>query len=443
MARRLLSGWLIALAALARSLALMFERAAADRSELADDPDPVMTELAARYPGAPVHWLAHVAEGMARTAEAGEVPLSLTSDAMAWPEAAASSHEGPAPELQSVVRPVAGPPRHPISPPPIQRAVEVVPSLEALRSRTSEVWLRPAVAPRRLSRPVFAPPADSAPPCAVPEDIAPNNTRQPRPRLTFRERSRMHPDTPEPSAPMGETVKREVVSSAAARSIFEASPAMKPTPEARPNTIDAPPTARAASSIRPGAPPIATTFEPPVDETSRSATQPETQRPVAVDAARVERPAPSAARRVRRAIFRVLAGLRAKSRADQHQIWTRPTLQLVSETPARQGVRWSASPSSRTVFPTIADPAVPSHRTTPTIRIGPKPDPHVARRRPRLVWSQESSQAEPPRQASPPLVDERWPAFPPKTLSPPPVAELPSPRLEQLAREQEEGRWSV
>jgi hypothetical protein len=39
--------------------------------------------------------------------------------------------------------------------------------------------------------------------------------------------------------------------------------------------------------------------------------------------------------------------------------------------------------------------------------------------------------------------DDRWPRFPPSVFAPPVVAEIPSPRLDQLAREQEEGRWSV
>jgi hypothetical protein len=80
--RRLLSGWLIAMAALARSVAQALERASEDRS--ASTLDPVMAALAERYPGAPAHWLAHVAERTSQLAEAGEAPLSLTSDPAAW-----------------------------------------------------------------------------------------------------------------------------------------------------------------------------------------------------------------------------------------------------------------------------------------------------------------------------------------------------------------------
>jgi hypothetical protein len=82
--RRLLSGWLIAVAALARSMALDVGARRGDRSEPtpASVPDPVMAALAERYPGAPAHWLALVAERTSQLAQAGEVPLSLTSDAI-------------------------------------------------------------------------------------------------------------------------------------------------------------------------------------------------------------------------------------------------------------------------------------------------------------------------------------------------------------------------
>lgn len=447
MARRLLSGWLIALAALARSLALMFERAAAGRPE--PTPDPVMAELAARYPGAPTHWLAHVAEYMARTAEAGEVPLSLTSDAIAWPEAVSASSQGQAPEPESASRSVADTPRHPssrpVSPPPAGRAVGAVPSLEALQNRSSEVWRRPA-APGRRSRPVFVPLADPAPPRERSEDLTPSPQREPRPRLivAVREPSEAHPDTPGSPTPTAETVKREVAPPAAAWPVSERPPAVRAEPETPPGTIDATPKAHATPPIRPIVAPssTATAFEPPVDETPRPAIHLGTQRPVAIDAPRVERPTPSRTRRVRRAIFQVIAGLRAKPRVERHLSWTKPTLQLVSETPPRQSPQRPGSLPLRAVFPTIADPVVPSHRTTPTTRSAPKPGPRAAPRRPRLVWSQAPSEVA-SRQAFPPSIDDRWPAFPPKTFSPPPLAELPLPRLEQLAREQEEGRWSV
>ncbi len=453
MARRLLSGWLIALAALARSLALMFERAAADRSEPASDPDPVMAELAARYPGAPAHWLAHVAEGMARTTETGEVPLSLTSDAMAWPPLrptmAPASHEGSAPEPEAESQPVSGSPPRSMSPPPVRRAVEAVPSLAALQSRSSEVWRRPVAASRRPSRPVFAPPVDPVPPRTAPEGVAPATAHRPRPRPTMavRSPSQARPDMLQPSAPAVETARREPVPSLAARPAPEGPPAMRSEPEARQGTVDAPPQARAVPAFRSvvAPPSIATAFEPPVGAAPRPATRPEAEHPAAIDADHARRPAPSLARRVRRAIFRALAVFGGKSRADRHQGSTRPGLQLVSEKPTREGTRegsrWPMNPPLRAVLPAVAEPDVAPRRTVPPIRTAA--GPRAASRRPRLVWSQAPSQVEAARQASPPTVDDRWPAFPPKTFSPPPMAELPAPRLEQLAREQEEGRWSV
>ena len=445
MARRLLSGWLIALAALARSLALMFERAAADRSEPV--PDPVMAELGERYPGAPAHWLAHVAEGMARSAEAGGVPLSLTSDTMAWPPLrptmAPASHDGAAPDPEITNQPASDPPPRSIPPPPSRRAVEAVPSLEALQSRSSEVWRRPAGASRRPSRPVFAPPADPVLPRVASEGAAPIATpHQPRPRPTVAVRtpSQARPDVPEPPAPAAETVRGEAAP-LAARPTSEIRPTVRSAPEAGSETVEASPKAHAAPPLQSVAttPAIATAFEPPVGKAPRSMIQPEAERLVAVDAAHVERLRPSLARRVRRAVFRALAALRAKPRADRDQASTRPRLRLVSETPAREDARQPVNPPLRAVFPTVAEPRVALRRTAPPIRTAP----HAVRRTPRLVWSQAPAQVQAARQASPPPVDDRWPAFPPKTFLPPPVAEVPSPRLEQLAREQEEGRWSV
>jgi hypothetical protein len=454
MARRLLSGWLIALAALARSLALMFERAAADRSEPAPDPDPVMVELAARYPGAPAHWLAHVAEGMARTAEAGEVPLSLTSDAMAWPQprptVQAESQEGAASEPDAGSQPVSGPPQRPSSPhftppPPARRAVEAVPSLAALQSRSSEVWRRPAVTSRRLSRPVFAPPVDPVPPSAVSEDVAPPPPRRPqRPTVAIRAPFQARPGMSGPSAKAAETTTHKTVPSAAAARLVSADPpSARSGAETPPERADAPPKARVAPPIRSVAtpPPIVTVFEPPVGWAPRSAIHREA--PAAIDAAHVRRSTPSLTRRVRRVIFRALAALQTKPRPDRHQTSTRPRPQLVSETSAGEGARRPTNPPLRAVFPTVAEPAAASRRRAPAFRPALEVSPPVASRRPRLVWSQASSRVEIPRQASPPSIDDRWPAFPPKTFSPPPVAELPAPRLEQLAREQEEGRWSV
>ncbi len=86
--RRLFSGWLIAMAALARSVAQALERASEDRSSAAIGaaPDPVMAALAERYPGAP----ARLAGACGRTdvpswRRRARTPLSLNSDPAAWP----------------------------------------------------------------------------------------------------------------------------------------------------------------------------------------------------------------------------------------------------------------------------------------------------------------------------------------------------------------------
>uniref|UniRef100_B0T1D5 Uncharacterized protein n=1 Tax=Caulobacter sp. (strain K31) TaxID=366602 RepID=B0T1D5_CAUSK len=440
MARRLLSGWLIALAALARSLALMFERAAADRSEPA--PEPVMAELVTRYPGAPAHWLTHVAEGMARTAKAGEVPLSLTSDPMAWPPwrptVTTASQEESAAAPDAADRPALDPPRR-SSPPPARRAVEAVPSLAALQSRASEVWRRPAVTARRPSRPVFAPPVDPVPARAVSENVAPPTTsHQPRPRpivaVRVPSQARSYPSAPWVSAV--ETVRGEATPPAVAQPADEIRPSPRPEPQASPAGDGAPSKARAAPLIRSVAkmPPIVTAFEPPVGKAPRSMPHPEAERPAAIDAAPAKRPALSLARHVRRAIFQTLAALRDKPRADRQHASPRP--HLASEAPIFDDARQPVQPLPF-VFPSGAEPRVASRRPAPQTGL------QAARRTPRLVWSQAPAQVQAPRQTPPPSVDNRWPAFPPKTFSPPPVAEAPAPRLEQLAREQEEGRWSV
>src|SRR5689334_19971605 len=124
--RRLFSGWLGALAALARSVAQALEHAAEDRS--APAPNPVMDALAERYPGAPAHWLAHVAERTSRLAEAGEVPLSLNSDPATWPP---TQPQAAPPPVETMARaPVS---RDPAPTGPSSRREAAVPTLAALR----------------------------------------------------------------------------------------------------------------------------------------------------------------------------------------------------------------------------------------------------------------------------------------------------------------------
>jgi hypothetical protein len=163
--RRLMSGWLIALAAMARATAAALERAAAERS--APAVDPILAELAERYPDAPAHWLTFVAERMSRAADAVEM-----SSAPAESEAERLS----APEPLMAVAPGSmfadGPPPGPapITPgfrPARRREEAATPSLAELASRSSEVWRRPSGSPNRPSRPVFARPAEAATPTAA------------------------------------------------------------------------------------------------------------------------------------------------------------------------------------------------------------------------------------------------------------------------------------
>jgi hypothetical protein len=155
--RRLFSGWLIAMAALARSVAQALERASEDRS--ASTPDPVMAALAERYPGAPVHWLAHVAERTSQLAEAGDVPLSLNSDPAVWPPTRPGASP---PSVEAMERAAVS--HRPAPPRPATGREAAAPTLAALRERPSEVWRRPDAAPRRRPRPVFASPASPSAP---------------------------------------------------------------------------------------------------------------------------------------------------------------------------------------------------------------------------------------------------------------------------------------
>jgi hypothetical protein len=65
------------------------------------------------------------------------------------------------------------------------------------------------------------------------------------------------------------------------------------------------------------------------------------------------------------------------------------------------------------------------------------PDRRLIFAEPRPVSSRPASRL------STPASDDRWPALPPGVFAPPLAVEALAPRWEQLAREQEEGRWSV
>jgi hypothetical protein len=72
----------------------------------------------------------------------------------------------------------------------------------------------------------------------------------------------------------------------------------------------------------------------------------------------------------------------------------------------------------------------------------PEGEIHLARQAPSFAAPRSSASRDASRRFAG-LSDDRWPALPPSTFAPPPAVEAPSPRWDQLAREQEEGRWSV
>jgi hypothetical protein len=510
--RRLLSGWLIAMAALARSVAQALERASEDRS--APAPDPVMAALAERYPGAPAHWLAHVAERTSQLAETGEAPLSLNSDPSAWPPARPDGLASPPPTPATAMEraPVSPDPRR--SPP--SRRDAAVPTLAALNDRSSEVWRRPEVEPRRRPRPVFA--SVAAAPASERSTATPepgSATRRPRSPLTFvGSPSSAVPSTPEPLAPDASAPKsspREAVWSEAppSRTTFGATKAQPDVQGAteRPHVDQAFAGAlpREVSEVPPephsarhGSSSVArrqrSWFFVKSDRAGRSLELSPDPRPRAeaerADAFTVDpSPAPRATfpfstsdrptvvpertwqartpSTSRRSIFRALAALRAKSRRPQASAPTaaqpassidRPLPEPVPRRPAPSFAPLRAGSLARAAprFPAvdldapwspaedhqpsgIADRAAHRSSIMPTASI----EAAVHDRRPTFASARplpSRAVASHPAGRSP---DDRWPALPPTTITSPPGVEAPSPRWDLLAREQEEGRWSV
>jgi hypothetical protein len=519
--RRLLSGWLIAMAALARSVAQALEHASEDRS--APALDPAMAALAERYPGAPAHWLAHVAERTSQLAEAGEAPFSLDSDPAAWPTLRS---DGPAPRPLGDEAPVSNVARRAEAASP--HASEV-PSLAVLRDRPSEVWRRPDVEPRRRPRPVFATATLPERPARPATEFGAAPAR-PRARLTVvSARSQplpnaSEPTTPTSAAPATDTVVRttawsESPSSEATSTASEASSSprvegkalrreqafaqtrltpMKAMSEEPPET-DLGPAARPPSARRQrswffarsrfarsgrsldlatdprrkseegranpeergvAAPPPRPAF--PFLSPDRQAAE----RPVEPEQTWRAPPPPAA----RRALFQALAALRTKPRLDRHASEAstasksaidaeprvrpspergrgRPSLGLTSSSKA---LTTSAAPTFNPLEESQSPHPVekvrqagirrihrPSSLSASTAEMRGE-DNHTAFSAPRSLG---------PRAAARRFVDapsdERWPALPPTTLTAPPGVEAASPRWDQLAREQEEGRWSV
>ncbi len=495
--RRLLSGWLIAMAALARSVAQALERASEDRSQLA--PDPVMDALAERYPGAPAHWLAHVAQRTVELANAGEAPLSLNSDPTAWPvrpDSLTPLATPPLPERPPVVR----------EPAPARRDA-VVPTLAALRDRSSEVWRRPDDAPRRRPRPVFAAsePAPMRPARAVSTSGA---ARRPRVTLTVVSApSQAAPIASEGTAPAPSVSSTERSPLGTAWSQAPAPPSSKAQPTA-PGPAETPPAGHVFSPapvIDPGKARLETNPER-VDPSSvarrrkpwffarpRPSTAPKRRRAgdeaeaVEVDPVSTPRaaftvstsdphavsPEPARSNRTpstaRRSIFRSLAGLGAgrprrverfrvsgpvvskagpSIDAALSELGTNRPASSFAPSPLRSSPRAAvgfprfglAAPARATEdpkFQTLVDPLA----RWPSSAWSPNREPDSADKRPTYATSRQTpSRRSHFAEVSP---DDRWPALPPSTFAPPLAVEAPTPRWDQLAREQEEGRWSV
>lgn len=503
--RRLFSGWLIAMAALARSLAQALERASEDRSSpaLGTATDPVMAALAERYPGAPAHWLAHVAERTSQLAETGQAPLSLNSDPTTWPtprpDAAAPGREG----LED--RPPAPPPRR--SAP--SREPEV-PSLAALRDRSSEVWRRPDPEPRRRSRPVFAPMASERSTRPASMVAAPAQLSRPRSPLTFSAQAeaadRAVHTAPQPTPPTSnatatasprqpwpETLAPNAAAEPAPRA--DALPAPKAALEhsftpASPLGSD-PAASEAASDQAPSEPPVsrhrswffANTAPGRLGRALDLSVYPGrgalkvgavAGKVVAAD------PAPREAfvygtsdhradapdrtwraltpARARPSILKALATLGVRPRPAVASEGTlepavdRPALELDRERPpaSRLGPSFPVAEAVSTpeaIAPSrsikeAGDFTAPRGRQLESRR-PPAGERPAHDRRPSFAGERSTwSRSNPGRFVDAPSND-RWPGLPPPAFIPPIGVEAPAPRWDQLAREQEEGRWSV
>jgi len=520
--RRLFSGWLGALAALARSVAQALEHAAEDRS--APAPNPVMDALAERYPGAPAHWLAHVAERTSQLAEAGEVPLSLNSDPATWPP---TQPQASPPPVETMARaPVS---RDPAPTGPSSRREAAVPTLAALRERPSETWRRPDLVPKRRSRPVFASPVStvrSEPSAHAAPGPSADAVRRPRSPLSVRADMPSRP-TSETSRATGseatappEEIVRQAAWADAPRNLVEG-PGTAPVRPITTPSMGADPSVRTGAEERairdPGAHadrtrPTILSRDPRPSTLGRVV-----QRPVRVarflaprpkpvkraevadawtvdrggavehgSAARVAGPSPSSPRAIRDLtpsavhaslphppglIFRALAAVQARSRAkrvpaaDPTVRSTPPTAGLTSvDAPWRASSAGSEPPIAP--VPARLAPAVPrrghGESTAPvrtaqprTRRVGHE---GAAVERTALALNGQTTErvkrptftpsgAASPKgfthglANSPP--EDRWPSLPPATFASPQGVAAPPPRWEDLAREQEEGRWNV
>jgi len=522
--RRLLSGWLIAMAALARSVAQALEHASEDRATSA--PDSVMAALAERYPGAPAHWLAHVAERTAQLAESGEAPLSLNSDPATWPSPRPEASPSPVEATERVAVP-----RDPPSARPAPRYEATVPTLAALRERPSEVWRRPEVPSKRRPRPVFAsstsasepaihaPAAPAAPstgalarrprsPLSVKAD--PSFSARPRVNSTPEASGRPEPTQPEAAWPDGSRLRAETPGEAERRSIRRSSTEGAPPdralaqkgparqPELQPAGIEAATIARGRKSWLVEAlieKPVRAvrSFAPRIGPARRAGPAGEawaaTDRVGAVELAPaalaagvtgdVRRPRPSRstdapiqpAPAARGAIFRALVGLGDRSerrpaagpaiaeRAPSSG-WTSgdaPSRALASSPAPRKRTFSTPAPSIVSRLGSDRDPTQPATRLIEPMAWDEERGASTSERTVYASDDQARDRAKRPILTAPGVApsrtaarrfansppEDRWPLLPPATCASPRGVAAPPPRWEELAREQEEGRWSV
>jgi hypothetical protein len=470
-----------------------------------------MAALAERYPGAPAHWLAHVAERTSRLAETGEVPLSLNSDPAAWtptrpdvlpPPVEANPSPDPAPARPSARQ---ANPRE-----------AVAPTLAALRERSSETWRRPDTAPKRRPRPVFASPlpvsdvGSSTPAVSIPGRDDP--ARRPRSPLSVKTHS-SSPERPparavsDPIAQPGATVRGATWSDMSRPDVGRSEPpsihgpSEGPGPDLRAGVE--PRTAREPELHPDTRPPASTAgdrkpwfFEAfvraPVrvarslalgSERARRAASAGGAWAVAETSSVVERapitlatgpsedahPAPAE----RRAISRVFEALRARPRSEDRRVArpivakTAPSTAWPAESAFARAAKSGVEPSgtafrmrapsivsrldhdhlslAAAIHPTEPPPRARGHGASTLGRTAFTQDGDVhdrARRSTFAAIDQPLSRDTARRFAgSPP--DNRWPALPPVIFSPPEAVEASAPRWDELAREQEEGRWSV
>lgn len=516
--RRLMSGWLIALAAIARATASALERAAAEPS--APAVDPVMADLVERYPDAPAHWLAFMAERMSQAM--GTVEMSSTpAESAAERVFAAESLLATAPGSTSIDTPP--PSDSPIATGfrPARRREEVtVPSLAELASRSSEVWRRPGGQPSRPSRPVFARPAEVAATMAAPRGNE-ALTAAFRPRLPLTTAApaapaiwpdRSPPDEVSPDmrpSDLGQPLAAPTpngklsVEPTAAVSISTTPP---PRPDAGSN--DPPPITGEAARVAPSGshlvPTVSKTasetaprrpfFSPtspsplPPDSPSREPTagsaRPPPRDPTVVEAGiphpRRAPAKPLAAVRsaARRAIVQTVAALRPRAASVRHhQVPAGAPPPVPSPTIVRRPGRstpprapTSAATSEHSTAPTeirvsraegrealVETTPWSRHRRTArvdddTMRDGPSSARRSEQRAPAFASEAAPRFSLAARRASPThgraheassSNDDRWPSLPPSAPPPTPEVEAPPPRLNRLARDQEEGLWSA